>query len=64
MERGQADRLAPARRRVTIHAHSQARKLDLSFARNQSLLFKVTPESLVAIDLGQGSWCWTSRQLT
>ena len=52
MERGQADRLESTRRGITIHAHGRAHKLDLSFPHNQSLLLKVTPESLFAIDIG------------
>jgi hypothetical protein len=51
MQRGQADRLQPARRRLTIHAHEQSRHIDLQFRPNRSVLLKVTRQDITQIDL-------------
>jgi hypothetical protein len=51
MQRGQANRLKAARRRLTIHAHGQARSVKLRFRPNQAVLVKVTRKSIIPIGL-------------
>jgi hypothetical protein len=53
MEYGQADQLRKARRTLTINAQGQARKVSLAFRANESLLLKVTRDSIIRIDLGR-----------
>jgi len=37
---------------------------DKVIVRASHILLKVTPESLIAIDLGQGPWCTTRSNVT